>query len=107
MTITGFHVAGARGLLGRSSTRRADWGDGGSAAPARARPERRYGVDGGGHGIGRLLVVDPPADEVRPCIGRVALDREVNLAHPGYRVEELLVAQADSAAWVGLIGHID
>ena len=34
----------------------------------RAGPQRRYRVNGLGHGVGRLLVVDPPADEVRPRV---------------------------------------
>jgi hypothetical protein len=37
----------------------------------------RDGVDGGGEGVGGLLVVDPPADEVCPGVGRLALDRDV------------------------------
>jgi hypothetical protein len=67
---------------------------------------RRYSVDGGGHGVGGPLVVDPPADEVRPCVGRLTLDREVHLAHPGDRREELLIAQADAAVGVGFLGDL-
>ena len=38
---------------------------------------------------------------------RVALDRKADLAHPGDRLEELLVGQADPAFWVGLLGYAD
>src|SRR6266542_3370577 len=70
-----------------------------SAAPAQAA--YLGGRPRGGHRVGSLLVVDPPADEIGPRVGRVALDREVDLSHPGDRVEELLVAQAYPAVWVG------
>jgi 3'-phosphoadenosine 5'-phosphosulfate (PAPS) 3'-phosphatase len=49
----------------------------------------------------------PPAGEVRPCFGGVTLDRESDLAHPGDRVEEFLVTQADAALRVVLIGYLD
>ena len=39
--------------------------------PAGAGPKGRYGVDLVGHFIGGPLVVDPPAGEVRPGLGRV------------------------------------
>src|SRR6185437_3271626 len=67
----------------------------------------RHGVDGGGHRIRRSLVVDPPSDEVRPGLGRVALDREPDLAHPGYRVQELGVGQAGRGVRAGLVGDVE
>src|ERR1700753_2905882 len=77
-----------RGLLGRAYER---WADGRRRCylvPWRTRPHRRNGIDGGGHCIGSLLVVDPPADEVGPGVGGGAFDRGVGLLHPGDRVPE-------------------
>src|SRR5207253_2259311 len=82
-------VSARRGLPGRPSRRRADGCDSSNAVPSRTRPHCRNGIDSGGYRIGSLFVVDPPAHEVWPGVGRVALDREVDLPHPGDRVEEL------------------
>lgn len=35
----------------------------------------------GSHRVGRLFVVKPPADEIGPRIGGVALDREIDVAY--------------------------
>jgi hypothetical protein len=83
------------------------WGDGWAAAPAGARPQGRRGVYGGGYRVGGLLVVHPPADEICPRVGGVAFDGKVDLAHPADRVEELLVAQADSVAGIELLGNLE
>jgi hypothetical protein len=40
---------------------------------ARTRPQRRNSVDSGGHGVGGLFVVDPPAGEIRPRVGGLTL----------------------------------
>src|SRR5207245_10692823 len=75
--------------------------------PAWARPQGGYRVDSGGHCVGSLFVVDPPADEVRPCFGGVAVDLESDLAHPVNPVEEFLVTQADAVLRVVLVGYLD
>src|SRR2546430_11019264 len=41
----------------------------GGAVTAGSRPQRWHGVDGEGHRVGGLLVVEPPADEIGPCLG--------------------------------------
>ena len=64
-------------------------------------PQSRHGVHGRSDRVRRPLVVDPPAGEVRPRLGRTPLDRKVNLTHPPDGVKELRVAQADPAAWGG------
>src|SRR5260370_37202157 len=78
----------------------------GGAVPARTGPQRGHGVDGLGDGIGSLLVVDAPADEVEPGHGRVEpwLDREVDLPHPVNGIEEFVIAEPDAALWVRLVG---
>src|SRR5260370_1858440 len=72
-----------RGLFGRSSEWWANGRDGGGAALTGARPQRRHGIDGGGYRIGGLLVVDPPADEISPCLRRGPLYGAVRRADPG------------------------
>src|SRR4029453_12589194 len=47
---------------------------GGARGGQGARQRGRDRVDGGGHGVGGLLVVDPPADEVRPRVSGRTLD---------------------------------
>src|SRR5882757_2224951 len=91
---------------GRPSERRTDRGYGRDRAAARSRPQRRDGAYLGGNRIGSLLVIDPPANEIRPCLGRITLDREFDLAHSGDRVQVLLIAQADPPARVRLIRHL-
>src|SRR6516165_152911 len=61
------------GLFGRPPERRAERGNSVVVAPTRARPQRRHGVDGKRHGVGGLLVVEPPADEFGPCLVGFAL----------------------------------
>ena len=63
------------------------WRDGGTAVAPRTRPQRRESVDGGGHGAGSLLVVDPPADEIRPRIGGLTL-ATASLAHRRRRSQD-------------------
>ena len=38
-------------------------------------PQRWRGVDGEGQRVGGLLVVNPPADEIGPCISGVTVNR--------------------------------
>src|SRR3974390_85538 len=59
------------------------------------------------HRVGGGLVINPPALEIGPCIGRVMLDREVRHALPVDSVEEILAGEADSALRIGLVGHVD
>src|SRR5258708_4914278 len=66
-------VRGAR-LTGWPPERRANGGNRRGGGPALARPERGRGVEIGGQRVGGLLVVDAPANEIRPCLLWVALD---------------------------------
>src|SRR5215475_15824372 len=91
-------VARPAGLFGWPPERRADRGNRAGGWSALAGPQGRHGVEIGGERVGGLFVVDPPADEILPCLGGVALDREVDLAHPVDRAEEVLIGQADPAA---------
>src|ERR1039457_5860587 len=50
--------------------------------------------------------MDPPARETRPPVGRIALDREIHLAHPCHGVQEILEAEADSASLVGSLREL-
>jgi hypothetical protein len=63
----------------------------GTAVVPRTRPQRRDSVDGGGHGVDGLLVVDPPADESAHASasvllaedpGEVAVERRRSLGFP-------------------------
>src|SRR5207302_9614044 len=92
-------------LLGRSAAAGADGGDRRYRVPARPRPQGRHGVDGRGYRVGGPFVVDPPSDEVRPCLGRVALDAEADRTHPVDRLQELGVGQADPGLRVSLFGN--
>src|SRR5215467_12124570 len=94
-------------LFGRPTERRADRGNRAGGRPALAGPEGRHGVEVGGDRVGGLFVVDPPADEILPRLGGVALDGEIDLAHPVDRAEEVLVAKADPAVGVGFVGHLE
>src|ERR1700684_1856979 len=67
-----------------------------ATVPARSGPLGPYGVDGVGHQVGGPLVVAPPADKVRPGIGWVPFQREVDLLHALHPFEELLVQQGDA-----------
>src|ERR1700678_416700 len=82
-------------------------GGGGGGAAARARPQGGHGVDGGGHRVGGVLVVGPPAYEVRPGLLGGALDREADLKQPVHRLGELLVGEGDLARRFGLAWHLD
>ena len=95
------------GRAGRPAERGADGRDLRRRVFARAGPLGLHRVDGGGYGVGGPLVVDPPPDEVRPRLRGLALDREVDLAHPGDRLEELAVGEADRRFRVGLLGNVD
>src|SRR6185436_18980006 len=73
---------------------------------ARPGPQGRDGTHGVGHRVRRPLVVDPPAQEVGPGIGWVALDREVHLAQVSDALEELVVGQADAHRGVEVFGDL-
>src|SRR5487761_1716005 len=81
------------GRAARSSEGRADRRNRRRRAVARSRPHGRYRVYRRRDVVGGPLVIDPPADEFRPGVGRSAGDPEAGLAHPLYGVKELLEGQ--------------
>src|SRR5579875_2097366 len=102
-THTGPSASAARRL---TASRRAARRDRGHRVVPGARPQGRRRVHGLGDPVGRALVVDPPAHELGPGVGRIAGDREAYLAQPVHRVEELLIGQGDPRARVGLLRHL-
>ena len=79
----------------RPVSRRGDRTTGQAPRPRRRRSHRR------------LARVDPPAHKVRPCLGRIPLDREVHLAPPDNGLEVFRVSQANASRDVGIFGHVD
>src|ERR1700722_20731985 len=92
--------------LALAAARRAARGHLRLAVPTRAGPEGGDGVDGRGDLVGRALVVDPPADEVGPGVGRLAGDLEAALVHPADRLEELLVGERDPGLRARFLGPL-
>ncbi len=78
-----------------------------ATVPARSGPLGPNGVDGVGHQISGSFVVDPPAHKVRPGIGRVPFQREVDLLHALHPLEELLVRQGDAVLRIRLVGNFE
>src|SRR5258706_9911626 len=71
-----------------------------------ARPQGGHRADRVRDRVGSLLIVDAPADELRPRLLGRALDREIYLFHPGDGVEEFLVGQGDALVRVRCLGNL-
>jgi hypothetical protein len=74
---------------------------------ARARPHRGHDIEGVSDRVGSQLIVGPPADEVGPCVGGVALDGEVHLAQSSDCIKEFLVAEGNPGVRVRLGGYAE